>query len=154
MTRYFMTIPEAANLIIHAACMTKGDDIYLLHMGEVVHIAELAERMIRMRGLRPHVDIKIVSMGIRPGEKLHEELHTSAETPVETVHPGIVQLKRCVSAFDRNIFWQQLESLTNPGHASNLCLQDFLHVINTSDGSSSNGTVDLPHKQATDMLIQ
>ncbi len=78
MTRYFMTIPEAANLIIHAACMTKGDDIYLLHMGEVVHIAELAQRMIRMRGLRPHVDIKIVSMGIRPGESLHEELQTSA----------------------------------------------------------------------------
>src|SRR3546814_4974114 len=54
MTRYFMSIPEAVNLIIHAACMTAGNDIFVLRMGEVVRIVELAERMIRLRGLRPY----------------------------------------------------------------------------------------------------
>ena len=93
MSRYFMTIPEAVNLVIHAACLTKGKEIFLLKMGEEVKIIDLAERMIRMRGLRPHQDIKIEVTGIRPGEKLHEQLYDgAAESATETVHPGIIQL--------------------------------------------------------------
>ena len=57
MFRYFMTIPEAVNLVIHAACLTKGDDLFMLQMGDEVRILDLAERMIRMRGLRPYIDI-------------------------------------------------------------------------------------------------
>ncbi|MCS7070794.1 MAG: polysaccharide biosynthesis protein, partial [Anaerolinea sp.] len=72
MTRYFMSIPEAANLIIHAAAITTGDDIYILQMGETVRILDLAERLIRLRGLRPYIDIPIVFSGMRAGEKLHE----------------------------------------------------------------------------------
>jgi FlaA1/EpsC-like NDP-sugar epimerase len=93
MTRYFMTIPEAVNLVIHAACLTTGDDLFMLRMGEVVRIVELAERIIRLRGLRPYKDIPIEFTGIRPGEKLHEELSSSAESAIPTIHPYIVQLQ-------------------------------------------------------------
>src|SRR5690606_36964236 len=81
-TRYFMTIPEAVNLVLHAACMTDGDDVFILNMGETVLIRELAQRMIRLRGLRPDKDIAIEYTGMRPGEKLHEELYDEAEMPV------------------------------------------------------------------------
>ncbi len=93
MTRYFMTIPEAVNLVIHAGCMTHGGEIFLLKMGEEVRIVDLAERMIRMRGLRPYQDIEIQSIGMRPGEKLSEQLYDgAAESASETAHPGIIQL--------------------------------------------------------------
>lgn len=91
-TRYFMTIPEAVNLVLHAACMTDGDDVFILNMGETVLIRELAQRMIRLRGLRPDKDIAIEYTGMRPGEKLHEELYDEAEMPVETIHPHIIKL--------------------------------------------------------------
>lgn len=97
MTRYFMTIREAVNLMIHATCLTEGCDLYMLRMGEVVRIADLAEKMIRMRGLRPDKDIRIEEIGIRPGEKMHEELHEDHEKEMTTVHPGIVRL-----AFENN----------------------------------------------------
>ncbi|GAB4408857.1 MAG: nucleoside-diphosphate sugar epimerase/dehydratase [Anaerolineae bacterium] len=92
MKRYFMTIPEAVNLVIHAACLTKGGDLFMLQMGEEVRILELAERMIRMRGLRPGQDIPIVFTGVRPGEKMREELYADFETLIPTAHPSIVQL--------------------------------------------------------------
>ena len=92
MTRYFMTIPEAVNLVIQAACLTQGDDLFMLQMGQVVRIVELAERMIRLRGLRPYIDIPIKFTGVRPGEKLHEELSTALEEKRRTIHPDIVQL--------------------------------------------------------------
>jgi FlaA1/EpsC-like NDP-sugar epimerase len=89
MTRYFMSIPEAALLIVHAACMTHGQDIYLLEMGESMPIIELAERLIRLRGLRPYKDIPIEFTGMRPGEALHEQLLAPDETKQETQHPYI-----------------------------------------------------------------
>jgi FlaA1/EpsC-like NDP-sugar epimerase len=92
MTRNFMTIPEAVNLVIHAACLTRGDDLFMLRMGEVVRIVDLAERMIRLRGLVPYKDIPITFVGVRSGEKLHEELHSYAEKSVPTIHPYIVEL--------------------------------------------------------------
>ncbi len=92
MTRYFMSIPEAANLVIHAACLTKGNDLFMLRMGEVVKIIDLAERTIRLRGLVPYKDIPIRFTGKRPGEKLHEELHTENEATIPTIHPYIIEL--------------------------------------------------------------
>jgi FlaA1/EpsC-like NDP-sugar epimerase len=92
MKRYFMTIPEAVNLVIHAACLTKGGDLFMLRMGQEVRILELAERMIRLRGLRPYQDIPIVFTGSRPGEKIREELYADFETLVSTAHPSIVEL--------------------------------------------------------------
>ncbi len=111
MTRYFMSIPEAVNLIIHAACLTKGNDIYVLRMGEVVRIVELAERMIRLRGLRPYKDIEIKFTGIRPGEKMHEELFHGEEKPVETIHPNIIKVNTWDNEFNWADFWENLNLL-------------------------------------------
>ena len=92
MSRYFMSISEAVNLVIHAAAMTKGGDIFVLRMGEEVRIIDIGERMIRLRGLRPNIDIDIDIVGIRPGEKLHEELYEEDEQPADTQHPYIMKL--------------------------------------------------------------
>lgn len=94
MTRYFMDISEAASLIIQAATLTRGRDIFMLDMGERIRIGELARKMIRLRGLRPDVDIPIVYTGVRPGEKLHEELNYAEEEKTETDHPLIHRLSR------------------------------------------------------------
>ncbi len=94
MTRYFMDISEAASLIIQAATLTRGRDIFMLDMGERIRIGELARKMIRLRGLRPDIDIPIVYTGIRPGEKLHEELNYAEEEKLETTHPLIHRLSR------------------------------------------------------------
>ncbi|MCS7303587.1 MAG: polysaccharide biosynthesis protein [Thermoguttaceae bacterium] len=90
MCRYFMTIPEAAKLVIQAGAIGRSGEILLLDMGEPVRILDLAEDMIRLSGLRPGVDIDIVFTGIRPGEKLSEELHLPGEKRLPTSHPKIL----------------------------------------------------------------
>ena len=92
MTRYFMDVSEAAGLIIQAAALTGGRDIFMLDMGERIRIDDLARKMIRMRGLRPGTDIRIVYTGIRPGEKLHEELTYDQEAKLPTAHRLITRL--------------------------------------------------------------
>jgi FlaA1/EpsC-like NDP-sugar epimerase len=93
MKRYFMTPSEAVSLIIQAATLTKGGDIFLLDMGQEIRIVDLAEKLIRLKGLRLGKDIDIVYTGIRPGEKLEEELiHKELETAEPTSHPGIMRL--------------------------------------------------------------
>jgi FlaA1/EpsC-like NDP-sugar epimerase len=89
MTRYFMTIPEAAQLVLQAGTMGQGGEIYMLHMGEPVRILDLARDMITLSGLRPGVDIEIVFTGKRPGEKLYEELANEGENLGPTSHPKI-----------------------------------------------------------------
>lgn len=88
-TRYFMTIPEACRLILQAMVMGSGGEIFVLDMGNPVKIKELAERMIFLAGKRPDDDIKIVYTGLRPGEKLYEELFYSRETMINTNHQKI-----------------------------------------------------------------
>jgi len=92
MSRYFMSIAEAASLIVQAANFTTGSDVFLLEMGEEINIADLARRMIRLRGLRPDVDIPIVVTGPRPGEKLREVLHSDDEHTQPTPHPQVVRV--------------------------------------------------------------
>ena len=89
MTRYFMTIPEAVSLVIQAGTMARGGEVFLLDMGEPVKIVDLAFDMIRLSGLEPEKDIEIVFTGIRPGEKLHEELLTAEEGASATCHRKI-----------------------------------------------------------------
>ncbi len=91
-TRYYMTIPEAVRLVIQAGAFTQGGDLFMLEMGERIRIAELAERMIRLRGLRPGVDIQIEFSGLRPGEKLHEELIEAEERREATTHAQICRV--------------------------------------------------------------
>jgi FlaA1/EpsC-like NDP-sugar epimerase len=97
-TRYFMTIPEAAQLVIQAGAMAKGGEVFVLDMGEPVKIYDLARRMVQLSGLsvqdneNPQGDIEIVVTGLRPGEKLYEEL-LIGENPVSTTHPRIMMAR-------------------------------------------------------------
>ena len=93
MVRYFMTIPEAAQLVIQAGAMAKGGEIFILDMGKPVKIVDLAKDLIRLSGFEPDVDIKIQFTGIRPGEKLFEELLTAEEGITSTKHSRIFVAK-------------------------------------------------------------
>ncbi len=89
MTRYFMTIPEASQLVLQAGALGTGGEIFILDMGKPVKILDLAEDMIRLSGLQPYEDIDIVFTGIRQGEKLFEELEITGENLLKTAHPKI-----------------------------------------------------------------
>lgn len=89
MRRYFMTISEAVSLVLQAAALAKGGEIFVLDMGEPVKIVELAEEMIALSGLKPYEDVPIVFTGIRPGEKLFEELDVSDRSAYKTGHARI-----------------------------------------------------------------
>ena len=89
-TRYFMTIPEACRLVLEAGCMGKGGEIFVFDMGKSVKIVDLAKKMIRLAGLIPNQDIQIEFSGLRPGEKLFEELLNDNETTLPTHHEKIM----------------------------------------------------------------
>ncbi|MEN8929174.1 MAG: nucleoside-diphosphate sugar epimerase/dehydratase [Flavobacteriales bacterium] len=89
-TRFFMTIPEACQLVIEAGIMGEGGEIFVFDMGESVKIIDLARRVIKLSGFEPEVDIKIKITGLRPGEKLYEEVLSDGETTMPTHHPQIL----------------------------------------------------------------
>jgi FlaA1/EpsC-like NDP-sugar epimerase len=91
--RYFMSIPEAAQLILQAGAMGEGGEIFILDMGEPIRIVDMVRDLIRLNGLEPGKDIAIEFTGLRPGEKLHEELITSGEGIVSTEHEKIMVLR-------------------------------------------------------------
>jgi FlaA1/EpsC-like NDP-sugar epimerase len=109
-TRYFMTIPEAAQLVLHAGAMAVGGDVFVLEMGEPVKIIDLARSIIELSGRtvrdesQPDGDIEIRVEGLRPGEKLHEELLIGGET-IPTAHPRIMR------SHERHLLWTELEPL-------------------------------------------
>jgi len=124
-TRYFMTIPEAAQLVIQAGSMGQGGDVFVLDMGEPVKIVELAEKMIHLSGLsirsdkNPHGDISIEFTGLRPGEKLYEEL-LIGDNVVATRHPMIM------SANEDYLNWETLKGR----------LTDLLAAVDKDDYTS------------------
>ncbi len=111
MTRYFMTIPEAAQLVVQAGGLSQGGEVFVLDMGEPVKILTMAENLIRLSGLTPYVDIDIEFVGLRPGEKLYEELALSEEmeTRKRTANDRIYVTLPI--AMDEEEFLQTLEKL-------------------------------------------
>jgi len=105
MTRYFMTIPEAAQLIVQAGAIGESGDVFVLDMGEPVKILDLAHNMIRLSGKEPGRDIAVEFIGPRPGEKLHEELWADGEEASPTSHPKI----RRASAVNVDPAWLEEE---------------------------------------------
>jgi FlaA1/EpsC-like NDP-sugar epimerase len=98
--RYFMTIPEASQLVLQAGCIGNGGEIFVLDMGEPVRILELAEELIRLSGFVPYDDIDIIFTGLRPGEKLFEELIIEGEGVQPTVHEKIRVVASVDADFD------------------------------------------------------
>ena len=109
MKRYFMTIPEAAQLVIQAGAMGNGGDVFILDMGDPVSIYHVAEELIRLSGLEPDKDIPIVISGRRPGEKLFEELLTAEEGTTATIHEKIYSA-RITGKIDKE-YLEKIDSL-------------------------------------------
>ncbi len=101
MTRFFMTIPEAARLVLQAGALGRGGEIFVLDMGEPMRIVDLAREMIRLSGFEPDRDIEIQIVGLRSGEKLHEKLFNDGEEVGVTVHPKITRAMRTPLALDQ-----------------------------------------------------
>jgi FlaA1/EpsC-like NDP-sugar epimerase len=161
MRRYFMTIPEAVQLILQASAMGAGGEIFVLDMGEPVRIMDLAHKMILLSGLRPQEDIKIEVTGIRPGEKLSEELFSDNETTRRTyhekirillpqsiptqaeIHSHIAGLKRLCARRDSSGLLLQLKELVPEYNPSTDMLKQILSLQNFAshrqDGSAVLG---------------
>lgn len=108
-TRYFMTIPEACQLVVEAGCMGNGGEIYVFDMGKSVKIVDLAEKMIKLSGFVPYQDIDIRFTGLRPGEKLYEELLNDLENTLPTHHEKILVAKVRENNYDEVL--QSMEKL-------------------------------------------
>ena len=140
-TRYFMTIPEAAQLVLQAGAMAEGGDVFVLDMGEPIRILDLARRMVRLSGLslrddqHPGADIEIVLTGLRPGEKLHEELLIGSDTS-PTEHPLVSRAREEYLQWDN--LHQLLLPLNEAAHStSGTAVQKFLPLLVPSYGLES-----------------
>jgi len=116
-TRYFMTIPEACQLVLEAGSMGNGGEIFVFDMGQPVAIADLAKKMIRLYGLIPNIDVNITYSGLRPGEKLYEELLNDEENTTQTYHDKILIAK--VRDVSYELVYQSTLELENILNTSN-----------------------------------
>ena len=114
--RYFMTIPEACCLVMEASTLGEGGEIFVFDMGEPVKILDLARNMIRLAGYTPEKDIQIVFTGLRPGEKLYEELLNKKETTIPTAHDKIMVAR--VREFDFDTVSSQVDELIDTSRLS------------------------------------
>lgn len=121
-TRYFMTIPESCQLVLEAGCMGNGGEIYIFDMGESVKIVDLANKMIRLSGLTAGKDIEIVFIGLRPGEKLYEELLNNSENTIPTHNKQIMIAK--VEPYDFSQIKPEISKLIDL-----FCTQDNVKIV-------------------------
>lgn len=128
MTRFFMTIPEAVQLVLQAGSQAEGGEVFLFDMGKPVKINDMAEDLIRLHGLTPGRDIKIVYTGLRPGEKLYEELLTSEEGTTSTKHRKIFKAR--IQPLDEADLKQSLQTLKETTDKQ-VILQTLKHMIPT-----------------------
>ncbi len=142
-TRYFMTIPEATQLILQATIMGKGGEIFVLDMGESIKIVDLAEQMIKLAGYVPGEGIDIVYTGLRPGEKMYEELFHESEALTQTAHHKILQAQYRAEAWDEllmkfSVLQQQIECGTEFGMASLLLelVPEYQKISGSGKGSN------------------
>jgi FlaA1/EpsC-like NDP-sugar epimerase len=146
MYRFFMTIPEAVYLVLQAASMENGGETFVLNMGEPVRILDLAEDLIRLSGLEPHRDIEIAYTGIRPGEKLTEELWDEGTPLVPTLHPDISRLEDNASPLNSNLI-QSIEHLSRLSHSD-----DTEAIVNLLDEIIPNSTI--RHSSESNVISQ
>lgn len=156
-TRYFMTIPEAAQLVIHAGSMAQGGDVFVLDMGDPVKILDLARSIVRLSGLtvrdelNPEGDIEILITGLRPGEKLFEEL-LLGDDPQSTKHPRV---KRAQDSF---IYWEELEGSINElkGALKDNNVEKILQLVQTlvTEYKPHDEVVDLVYRKHSDSVTK
>lgn len=128
-TRFFMTISEAVQLVLEAGTMGQGGEIYVFDMGKPVRITDMAKKMIQLAGLEEGKDIEIVFTGLRPGEKLYEELLASAETTLPTHHEKIKIAK--VRIYSYEDISEEIETLLsiNQGHKNDAIVKKMKHIV-------------------------
>lgn len=153
-TRYFMSIPEAAQLVLQAAAMGEGGEIFVLDMGAPVKILQLAKNMIQLAGYSED-EIKIVFTGLRPGEKMYEELLADAEQTVQTPHPKlrIARARPAVAALLPEAEYWLAEQLNYSDDQVRALLQHWVHEYAPSTPSVKEGvaTVSSPQSQAANV---
>jgi len=137
-TRFFMTIPEAARLVVQAGAMAQGGEIFILDMGNPVKIADLARDLIRLSGFIPDVDIKIEYTGLRPGEKLYEELLRAEEGVENSSHNGIFIAKPFYMEWDDvQTMLSEFDACINLDHdAVAGCIKKYVPTYHNESGSS------------------
>jgi len=135
MKRYFMTIPEAVHLVLQAASMGQGGEVFMLNMGKQVRILDLAEDLIRLSGLEPGKDIEITFTGIRPGEKLSEDLWGDGMQFQKTTHPEIFRAEAEESIIPENLsgIIEELHHLAHEGQST--------AILNLMDETIPDGSV-------------
>ncbi len=142
MLRFFMTIPEAVYLVLQASSMQSGGEVFVLNMGQPIRILDLAEDLIKLSGLEPNKDIEIIFTGIRPGEKLVEELWDEGTPLVPTLHPDIFRLDQHASFTPSNLpqAIEQLatSSLTADRAALNQFIDNLIPGAHISDAQPSD----------------
>jgi FlaA1/EpsC-like NDP-sugar epimerase len=120
-TRFFMTIPEASSLVLQAAAMARGGEVFHLDMGRPLRILDLARKMIALAGFDPDRDIEVREVGLRPGEKLHEELLAADEAVVATSHPQVrVATAATAPPSDADLLARELDALEERAAAGDL----------------------------------